>query len=305
MFLLIVAAAAHAQTKELHLKYFGAAGWEMRVGDTVVLVDPYISRLKRGRPGSIVDERRHFAEWDYPVSDTEAIDRVITRADVILVHHAHLDHILDIPYIANKTGAKVIGTETVKNVLRAYGVPADQLYAVKGGEDYEFADGLSVRVIPTLHSAANSKRSFDSRTYGKELRAPLRIADFIEGGSLMFLCRLGGYQVMTMGSMNFIERELQGLRPDVLLAGAGASRTEIYRYTERLLAVTGSPKIVLPTHWDNHEASYSDDAALSRAKAAKAEPFLAEVAAAAPRSQSRIPRHFEPILIRNGSLVQH
>ena len=42
---------------------------------------------------------------------------------------------------------------------------------------------------------------------------PLRISDYIEGGSLMYLCRLGGHQVLTMGSMNFIERELEGYGP--------------------------------------------------------------------------------------------
>lgn len=292
---------AHGQTRELQMRYLGAAGWEVRSGDTVVLIDPYISRLRRGPPDGTVDSRRYFAETDYPAPDTEAIDRIVTRADFILVHHAHLDHILDVPYIAKKTGAKVIGTETVTNVLRAYGVPEEQLYAVEGGEDYQF-QALSIRVIPSLHSASDGKHYLDARRYGEDLQAPLRITDFIEGGSLMFLFRLGGQQVLTMGSMNFIERELQGLKPDVLLAGAGASRKEIYRYTERLLTATGLPKIVLPTHWDNHEAAYGDEAALIKARKAKAEPFSQEVAAASPQSAVMIPRHFRPIVIRDGSI---
>lgn len=49
--------------------------------------------------------------------------------------------------------------------------------------------------------------------------AVARINQFIEGGSLMFLARFDSHSVLTMGSMNFIERELEGLTPDILLAG--------------------------------------------------------------------------------------
>ena len=46
---------------------------------------------------------------------------------------------------------------------------------------------------------------------------------------------------MTMGSMNFIEKEINGLRPDILIAGSANSRKEIYNYTRRLLKATGFP----------------------------------------------------------------
>jgi L-ascorbate metabolism protein UlaG (beta-lactamase superfamily) len=55
-----------------------------------------------------------------------------------------------VPYIATKTGAKVIGTETAMMILRAYGIPKDQLYAVGGGEDDQF-ENFSVRVVPAIH----------------------------------------------------------------------------------------------------------------------------------------------------------
>ena len=70
--------------------------------------------------------------------DTEGIDARIRRADYILVTHGHLDHALDAPYIAIKTGATIIGNETVANLARAYDVPDAQLVVVRGGEDYEF-----------------------------------------------------------------------------------------------------------------------------------------------------------------------
>ena len=50
--------------------------------------------------------------------------------------------------------------------------------------------------------------------------------------------------------MNYVEREIEGFRPDVVLVGAAESRREIYDYTGRLMRVLGSPAVVLPTHWD-------------------------------------------------------
>lgn len=278
------------------LKYLGAAGWEISDGTSVVLVDPYISRLKYGGGGHPDDDRPDFAREDVAQSDTALIDSIITMADFILVHHGHFDHLGDVPYIARKTGAKVIGTESTITVLRAYGVPEDQLYAVGGGEDYQF-DGFSVRVLSGIHSALNEKHYHDTRRWGpdSDLRAPLRIDQFIEGGSLMFLARFQGHEVLTMGSMNFIERELEGLKPDILLAGINGSRLGLYNYDERLLKVTGYPPVVIPTHWDNFRLPYgfSQEANHDR----NLVPFIETVRAMSPDTRVIPPIHLETIVV--------
>ena len=125
----LLTSQAGAQSTPLQLKYLGAAGWEISDGNVVVLIDPYISRVKLGPGGHPDDDRPNFARNDVAQSNTGLIDSIITRADFILVHHGHFDHLGDVPYIAEKTGAKVIGTETTITVLRAYGIPDDQLSA--------------------------------------------------------------------------------------------------------------------------------------------------------------------------------
>ncbi|MDG2449660.1 MAG: MBL fold metallo-hydrolase, partial [Saprospiraceae bacterium] len=150
-----------AQNDNLDLKYFGTAGWEITDGKTTILVDPYISRLKLGSgPSTSKDDlRKSYKSEDYFKSDTTTINEVVTKADYILVHHSHFDHLSDVPFIAKKTGAKVIGTETTSNILEAYGIPKEQLLTVKGGEDYQF-ENFSVKVIPSLHSALGDKHYF-------------------------------------------------------------------------------------------------------------------------------------------------
>jgi L-ascorbate metabolism protein UlaG (beta-lactamase superfamily)/enamine deaminase RidA (YjgF/YER057c/UK114 family) len=280
----------------LQLTYFGTAGWRISDGEAVVLVDPYLSRLKYGEGGHPDDVRPAFSREDFAWSDTTLIDSHVTEADFILCTHSHFDHLGDVPYIARKTGAKVVGHETATTILRAYGIPDEQLYTVKGGEDYQF-ENFSVRVVPGIHSALNEKHYYDSRRYDEssDLQAPLRINQFIEGGSLNFLARFHRHSVLAMGSMNFIEREFQGLQPDVLIAGINGSRLGLYDYDRRLLTSTGYPPVVVPTHWDNFRFPYgfSQEENFQR----NIVPFVEAARVISPGSTVITPLHLETIRI--------
>ena len=111
----------------------------------------------------------------------------------------------------------------------------------------------------------------------------------------MFFFRFKHHKVMTMGSMNFIEKEINGLRPDILIAGSANSRKEIYNYTRRLLKATGFPKTVIPTHWDDFRVQY--DAPQQKALESKALPFVEDIKATAPRTKIILPEHLAPITI--------
>jgi hypothetical protein len=178
--------------------HLGAAGWQITDGERVILLDPYLSRLRiTGQFGTYTtpslpgDTRRIFGPEDDLVGDEAAVDAHITRADFILHSHSHFNHTIDMPYIARKTGATVIGTESTINLARAGGVAESQLLAVHGGEDWAFGD-FSVKVIPSLHSALNGKHFFDSRMVPRDFRGPRRLATDVEGGSLAYLLRLAG-----------------------------------------------------------------------------------------------------------------
>lgn len=280
----------------LELTYFGTAAWRISDGRVVVLVDPYLSRLNYGEGGHPDDDRPAFSRADLAWSDTALIDSHISGADFILCTHSHFDHLADVPYIARKTGAKVIGHETAITILRAYGIPEEQLYTVKGGEDYLFED-FSVRVVPGLHSALDEKHYYDSRRYdaSTNLQTPLRIDQFIEGGSLNFLARFRRHTVLAMGSMNFIEREFQGLEPDVLIAGINGSRLGLYDYDRRLLTSTGFPPVVVPAHWDNFRYPYGFSQELNFQR--NVVPFIEAARVISPGTTVATPLHLETIRI--------
>ena len=109
----------------------------------------------------------------------------------------------------------------------------------------------------------------------------------------MFLARFARHQVLTMGSMNFVERELEGLDPDILLAGVNQSQLGLYNYNERLLKVTGYPGVVIPTHWDNFRLPYgfSQQASVDL----KLLPFKEDVGRLSPETRVIIPTHLGTI----------
>src|SRR6266850_2310271 len=84
------------------LKFLGTTGWEISDGSVVILVDPYLSRLRTARPGSLdpADRRPILGPDDVLKPDEQAIDAHVSRADLIVASHDHADHVLDVPYIA-------------------------------------------------------------------------------------------------------------------------------------------------------------------------------------------------------------
>ena len=308
----LVLTSCQNENSNLQLTYLGTAGWVIKDENSKVLIDPYLSRIKlvgmstsskisksaQSRDwGS--DNRKKYYRDDRFEPDTTVINwminnNVIDSSNYIFVHHTHFDHAADVPYIAKKTGARVIGTESLSNLLRAHGIPDKQIVTVRGGEDYDFED-FSVKVLPSLHSALRDKQYYSSENIPSDIKVPLQIKEYVEGGSLMFFFRFKNHKVLTMGSMNFIESEIDKLKPDILLAGSANSRKEIYRYTERLLKSTGFPEIVIPTHWDDFRVTY--DAPQEKALEAKVMPFVKDVNRVSPKTKVLIPQHLVPIII--------
>jgi L-ascorbate metabolism protein UlaG (beta-lactamase superfamily) len=263
--------AAPTAGAPIALTYLGVAGWQIDAGERTILVDPYFSRPDLS--GLVSPDAAAIAR------------RAPKRAELIVIGHSHVDHLLDAPAVALATGAQILGSASTANVARASGVPADRILTVKGGEDYEMG-GYSVRVIPSLHSALDGKHAFGGAIAAPP-KLPMRFADYEEGGTFIYLVRIAGHQVLISSTANFIERELEGLRPDVAIIATGL-RQEIYDYTCRLLRVLGYPPLVYASHFDNWRGPPED-----APPGADLRAFVEEARRCSPRTRVVIPKHFD------------
>lgn len=276
------------------LTYLGVAGWQLDAGDVTILADPYFSR----------------PDLDAPiVPDAAAITaRAPARADLIVIGHSHVDHLLDAPEIARRTGAEIMGSLSTARVARASGVADERIITIQGGEDFAFdrsavegidparirslGRGYSVRVIRSLHSALGDKHVPGGAEIPADPQLPLRFADYAEGGAYAYLVRIAGHQVFILSTANFIEREVEGLRPDVAIIATGL-RQEIHDYTCRLMRALGHPPLVYTNHFDDWQGPPVDEPPDEDLQA-----FVAEVARCSPGTRVVVPRHFERMEVR-------
>jgi L-ascorbate metabolism protein UlaG (beta-lactamase superfamily) len=223
------------------MKWLGTAGWEIRVGTTVILIDPFITR----RTASVGEEWR---------TNEEEVLRVIKKADFIFAGHSHADHIADIPFIAKRFGAKVIGSRTTTNIALTGGVDKSQLTIVSGGEKLEFND-FSVQVLESQHGVltrGGRRRQARSEEVLRPWSGPINGNAFVEGGSYLYYFTLGKLRVLHQSTGNFVEEKLTGLQPDI----AFLAENRNYDWPEALKIL--KPKTVVIHHYDEWRTPFSE-----------------------------------------------
>jgi L-ascorbate metabolism protein UlaG (beta-lactamase superfamily) len=270
-------------------KWFGTDGWEISFGNRTILFDPWFSRFDSGFLAG-----KFNANAVLPL-DEALINQHIKKADQILIGHGHWDHMADVPYIAKKTNAMVIGSETHANVMRAAGVPEGKIVQVKGGEYMQF-DGYTIEVFPGVHSMGPTKKHVVPGHLFSVPLAPTKIADMPEGDSLIYMITIGGkFSIFLMSTANYIERSVVGLKPDVALV-ASIFANQIHNFTPRLLKALNYPKVLLPTHWDNFEQPFSEPAKDLRAlfgDPANLDLWVKEAKQLSPKSKIVTLKYFE------------
>jgi L-ascorbate metabolism protein UlaG (beta-lactamase superfamily) len=273
----------------VNLKWFGTDGWEITFGSRTILFDPWFSRFDSGFLTG-----KFNANAALPLDET-LINQHVKKADQILIGHGHWDHMADVPYIAKKTNAMVIGSETHANVMRAAGVPEGKIVQVRGGEYMQF-DGYTIEVFPGIHSMGPTKKHVVPGHLYHVPGPPTKISDMPEGDSLIYMITIGGkFRIFLMSTANYYERAISGLKPDVALV-ASIFANQIHDFTPRLLKALSYPKILMPTHWDNFEAPFTEPARDLRATfgdPANVDLWVKEVKTLSPKSKVVTLKYFE------------
>ena len=121
----------------------GTAGFVLSAPERTVVLDPFVTRLPLG----------HLLANKPLPSDPALVQRLIPKADDVLIGHAHFDHILDGPVLCQQTGARLVGSRAACMVGRAAGLPEAQLVETAGRQD--IASGAwTLRGLPSVHGKA-------------------------------------------------------------------------------------------------------------------------------------------------------
>ena len=223
------------------VRWTGAAGLELTCGDSVVLIDPYISR-----PGKLTLLFRGLVPAREKIS--AYIEGLGGRLESVIVSHTHMDHVLDIPEIASLYEGGLIGSRSLETLMAMHGQEGRATVWTKDAGISIFTGG-DLSMIPSRHG----KVVFGRVPYPGEIDCktplPMKARNYCHGQVFIPRIEMNSTVFMHVGSANFIESELQGKKCDVLfLCVPGWKRMP--GYPEKIIDIT-TPEIVVPFHYDN------------------------------------------------------
>src|SRR5205085_11521675 len=94
------------RTGSVRVTYLGTNGYQLETQGHSLLVDPYFSRISLPRAALGWPVRPNQTEIE------EALRRLGTHPDAVLVTHGHFDHLLDVPVVMERTGAHLLASRT-------------------------------------------------------------------------------------------------------------------------------------------------------------------------------------------------
>ena len=209
----------------LSYRWLGAQGVELSCDGQVLAIDPFFTRL----PAWAVLFRRLRP-------DRSLIRRLCQAYNYILVTHPHYDHVLDVPVLAQDSGAVVYGSANTGRILEVSGVPGGQFQEVQANRHLSLGP-FEVDVFSSQHV----RFPLDGLLQGPleaGRQPPLSLWDYRMDRIFGFFIRVQGVRILFHPG--------PALPADVLFAGVTGGR-EHYR---RLLSLA-RPKIFVPLHWDN------------------------------------------------------
>jgi L-ascorbate metabolism protein UlaG (beta-lactamase superfamily) len=188
----------------------------------------------------------HKVFWGRVEPDRALVERHLPACDDILVTAARWDHFMDVPAVAQRTGARCHGPARVCELLRALGVPAGQIDEIKVGDCLELGP-FCVCAKPGAHTPTPLD-GFLNGPLPVRLEPPLRIREYRMADRTDQLC----YWIDVEGASWQLSRQEArsgkslGEPADVLVVMPFETQARLCR----LLAHV-KPRLVIPYHWDD------------------------------------------------------
>lgn len=249
----------------LEVTFFGVACFVMRWRGTAILIDPFFTMLPLLKVG--------FGKAE---SDPKQIDPylpLLGNVESVLVGHAHYDHVLDLPYIANRIrpGADVFGSRTLQHTLAPLDLPVsfrtvnDAAASPNQRGMWLTANRGRVRVLPIQSGHPNNYafiHLWTRRLTEDRDSPPTRAHHFHEGETFAYLVDLLEDDGRTVAHRIYVQTSsrgypdgffptevLDGRQVDIALLAMDCANIEARN--ERSIIDELNPSTVLFCHWEN------------------------------------------------------
>ena len=275
------------------LRWLGTANFEVAYEDQVILLDAFFDRGPRNRSIGVTAEQ-------------------IKHVNLILIGHAHWDHIADAARIARQTGAHVVGAASAIQVVRTAGVPADQTRIVtgRGGEVLEFGK-FTVEPVLAHHSIlqpgvlgkfGEALASVDSGPSPEEAAAEAAIEargsddpSIAKEGTVAYLLKFdNGFRLIWLDSAGPITQEERRLMERIggvdvaIVAYQGQFLARRQVATTLPLVSLFHPRLYLPAHHDELAGLFPD---------LGIEPLLMAIRDELPGTRAMAPLYRSPVCL--------
>jgi L-ascorbate metabolism protein UlaG (beta-lactamase superfamily) len=231
----------------VRVTYLGVNGYLLQSSESTVLVDPFFSRPPLGKylSGEVKPDKSRI-DW--------AMRSFPATVDLILVTHGHIDHLLDVPIIAQRTGAKIVASPTSCNLVRSLKEVPDwqiepiltQANPTLASQETRQFDSITVQALYTEHDRL-CRMDIMPGTKHDAATPPKRGRDWVAGEPLAFIVTMGGKRIFISAGM--VHAPQQKIAP-VDLAITGVALKDPRNCLAETVQVL-KPKYVLPSHQDN------------------------------------------------------
>ncbi len=251
------------------LRFLGVANYELTYRGQVILLDAGIELLPWWAQTGLTRDQ-------------------ITKADGIFIGHAHGEHLWDVPYIAERTGATVMADPIGATFLRESGLPESQISEVKGlGGDGETAafDGFTVRPVLGHHNIIDTTYIRKIRTAAGAVTLKPGLTDpeeafrqelgergprldpetrqrLVTEGTMRYVVSLdNGFRLIygdSAGPVTDAESELMETVPALDVALIPYYGLEMATPLTMNFVRLFKPSVIVPTHFDGHRARTLD-----------------------------------------------
>jgi L-ascorbate metabolism protein UlaG (beta-lactamase superfamily) len=233
----------------VRVTYLGTNGYLLQTSDSTILIDPYFSRIALMPVASNTAIKPDISRINL------GMERLPKRIDAILVTHGHFDHLLDVPEVAQRTGASVVASPTSCYLSQAFGLPATKTLPVKAGDSLQLG-AARIDVFPAMHDRIFGVMPFPGVLTAVPLIPPSRPSDWVCGEPLAFLIELDAKRIYVDAGGTISALPPTTVEPiDLAILGAYLPESR-RRFLPALYRLR--PRYILPSHQDDFFRPLSD-----------------------------------------------